>query len=189
MKKEVVITYLEMLDPSELRPAAETDLKIIEAEIPSPELSRFLYTSVGSDWTWVDRLGWPYEKWLAYLDRPELRTWVGYYSGTPAGYFELEAQPGNNVEVASFGILPAFVGQGHGGHLLTRAVTEAWGMDAARVWLHTCSLDHPHAIRNYVARGFKVFKEEDTYQEVPDDWLPGPWTGSNRQDRPSPRAT
>ena len=181
MRKPVTISYLEMLGASELKPAAETDLEIIEAERPSPELSRFLYTAVGGDWTWVDRLGWPYEKWLAYLDRPELRTWVGYCSGTPAGYFELESQAEGNVEIAIFGVLPAFAGHGHGGHLLTRAITEAWEMKAKRVWVHTCSFDHPRAIRNYVARGFKVYQEERTYQEVPDDWSPGPWPGANRQ--------
>ena len=29
-----------------------------------------------------------------------------------------------------------------------------------RVWLHTCSLDHENALRNYISRGMKIFKKE-----------------------------
>src|SRR5262249_44198705 len=102
-----------MTDPKALRPARPTPgAEIRRAEVPSPELNRFLYTAVGGDWYWIDRLPWTYERWLAYLDRPELETWVAYISGTPAGYVELETQANRNIEIAYFGILPRFVGKG-----------------------------------------------------------------------------
>ena len=78
--------------------------------------------------------------------------------GTPAGYFEIEKRPEGDVEIKNFGLLPAFIGQGLGGRLLT--VERAWAWGATRVWLHTCTHDHPHALHNYVARGFRVCKTE-----------------------------
>ena len=29
-----------------------------------------------------------------------------------------------------------------------------------KVWVHTCSLDHKNALKNYQARGMKIFKSE-----------------------------
>ena len=86
-------------------------------------------------------------------------TFVGYYDGTPVGYYELMPE-GDNVELAYFGLLPEFVGKGLGGALLTSAINEAWALEPKRVWVHTCSLDHPSALANYRARGFKLFKED-----------------------------
>jgi GNAT superfamily N-acetyltransferase len=128
--------------------------------IPCPAFSLFLYQAVGGQWQWIDRLRWPVERWEAYLNRPELETWVGYVEGTPAGYYELEMQPGSNVEIAYFGLLPQFIGQGLGGELLTCAIRRAWEMGAARVWVHTCTLDAPTALANYQARGLRVYNEE-----------------------------
>jgi GNAT superfamily N-acetyltransferase len=76
-----------------------------------------------------------------------------------AGYFELRRHP-TDVEIAYFGLVPRFIGQGLGGALLTRAAQEAWTIGASRVWLHTCTLDSPHALPNYLARGFREFKTE-----------------------------
>jgi len=179
MRVEVTTWYLEMLDPRQLRPAFSDHPKLVvmQAEVPSPEFSRFLYTSVGGDWYWIDRLDWTKSRWLDYLKRPELQTWVAYVSGTPAGYIELESQPGSNVEIAYFGILPQFTGQRMGAHLLSVGVRQAWALDARRVWVHTCSLDGPFALANYQARGFQLYKDETRIQEVPDKPI-GPWLGA-----------
>jgi GNAT superfamily N-acetyltransferase len=181
MRKTVVTYHLEMTDRSQLRPATSppSDVVLLQAKIPCPAFNRFLYTAVGGDWYWINRLVWTEEQWMAYLNRPELETWVAYVSGTPAGYFELEAQDGGNVEIAYVGLLPAFIGRGLGGYLLTAAIERAWGMGASRVWVHTCSLDHPSALNNYQARGFRVFKEVLTEEELPDRPI-GPWPGADR---------
>jgi ribosomal protein S18 acetylase RimI-like enzyme len=181
MSTKTIIYYLEMTDPSALRPrrVARGDLEVRRAAFPLPEFNRFLYTAVGGDWYWIDRLSWTYARWLAYLDRPELQTWVAWVAGTPAGYFELEAQAGGDVEIAYFGLLPRFTGQRLGGHLLTEAVERAWQMGAARVWLHTCTLDHPAALANYQARGFRLFRTEERIEELPPQ-PPGPWPGARR---------
>lgn len=176
MQTTVTTWYLEMLSPEQLRPSLSTnpDLMVMQAQVPSPELNRFLYSSVGGDWYWLNRLSWSYDQWMTYLDRPEVQTWVAYLKGTPAGYIELEAQPGDQVEIAYFGLMRQFTGQRIGGHLLTVGVQQAWAMGATRVWVHTCNLDGPHALANYQARGFQLYKEETHTEELPEQPI-GPW--------------
>jgi GNAT superfamily N-acetyltransferase len=177
-----VITYhLEITDPSLLRPAQRQidDLELRQARIPMPELNRFLYLAVGGDWYWRDRLHWSYERWMQYLDRPELETWVAYIEGTPAGYFELEKQPGDSVEIVYFGVMPPFIGRGLGGLMLTRAIERGWQWGARRVWVHTCTLDHPTALQHYQARGMQLFKTEEKWVHLPDT-AGDPWPGANR---------
>lgn len=145
-----------------------------KAELPSPELQRFLYTAVGGNWYWIDRLPWTLEQWRAWTHRPELHTFVAYLRGTPAGYYNLEQQDDGDVEIVYFGLMPQFVGQGLGGALLTNALESAWDLGARRVHLNTCSLDGPAALTNYQARGLKVFKTETMLKELPEEPT-GPW--------------
>ncbi len=177
MNRLVTTTYLEMTDPSRLRRARApaVPFHVARAELPCPELNRFLYTAVGGPWTWYGRLGWDRDRWLAYLDRPALETWLGFARGTPAGYFELE-RAGGDVEIVYFGLLPGFIGQGLGGALLTAAVERAWQMGVARLWVHTCDLDHPFALANYQARGLHPYKVEQKIEDVPGH--PRRWDGS-----------
>jgi GNAT superfamily N-acetyltransferase len=90
-------------------------------------------------------------------------------------------QWGANLEIAYFGLLPQFIGRGIGGTLLTSAIERAWEMGAARVWVHTCSLDGPSALGNYQARGFRYYKEEETEVDLPEQ-TPGPWPGADKKD-------
>jgi ribosomal protein S18 acetylase RimI-like enzyme len=167
---QAVRTYLEMADPSELdgAPAPGEDVTVDRVENAPPSLWRFLYTEVGRPYHWVDRLGWSDGEVTDYLSDPALELWVLHADGETAGYFELRKYPDEAVEIAYFGLLPAFVGRGLGKFLLTCAVERAWARGAARVWLHTSSLDHSSALSNYLARGFSIWKQE-TY-----DVQPGP---------------
>ncbi|MDB5910412.1 MAG: acetyltransferase [Massilia sp.] len=184
---EVTTWYLEQQDAGDLRSARIPDgpVEITRAELPSPELSRFLYCSVGGDWNWLDRLGWSYDQWLAWLERPGVETWVAFFRGTPAGYIELDPQPDGVVEIAHFGLLPAFVGQGLGGHLLATGTARAWDLadrwpdrqPTVRVWVHTCSLDGPVALANYQKRGFRLYDARTKPEFVPAA-PPGPWPGA-----------
>jgi len=168
-----------MLSPDQLlaAPCPRAEVRIERADIPSPELSRFLYTAVGGQWYWTDRLGWDYARWLAYLDRPVVETLILYVAGTPAGYVELEVQGDDNVEVAYFGLLPRFVGQRLGGYLLSAGVRRGWEQGARRVWVHTCTLDGPNALANYRARGFRVYDQMTDWAMLPAA-TPGPWPGA-----------
>jgi GNAT superfamily N-acetyltransferase len=185
MQRSVTTTYLEMTDRAHFRPAhtASVDFQLTRVEVPCPELNRFLFAAVGADWWWYSRLDWDYARWLAYLDRQDLETWVAYCRGTPAGYFELERQEDGNVELVYFGLMPAFIGKGIGGPLLSAAIARAWEMGAARVWVHTCTLDHPQACRNYETRGFTIYKAEQKIEDLPDQALE-PWPGAKRRSHP-----
>lgn len=176
--QSVTTWYLEQTDPAQLRHARvpQPEPLILQAQAPLPELNRFLYTAVGGDWHWIDRLGWNRERWRRHLDRAEVQTWVLHERGTPAGYVELERQ-GNDVEIAYFGLIPAFIGRGRGGHLLSVGIEKAWAMDAKRVWVHTCSLDGEHALTNYQARGMTLYKTETVDKDV--GATPGPWPGAH----------
>jgi hypothetical protein len=111
MSYALTTRYLEMTAPQQLVPAQvpEPEPRLEQACVTLPELNRFLYTAVGGDWYWRDRLAWSHADWLRWLDRPELQTWVLYDRGTPAGYVELEKQPGDDVEIAYFGLIPRFI--------------------------------------------------------------------------------
>jgi GNAT superfamily N-acetyltransferase len=184
---EVTTWSLEMTDPRELKPGRQPDgdVRVVRAEIPSPELSRYLYTSVGGDWYWTMRIDWSYQRWQEWLDRPGVETWLLLVRGTPAGYFMLDYEGGASVEIANFGLKPQFLGQGLGGFLLGEAIAEAWKLHerwsdlprVERVWVHTCSLDGPAALSNYQSRGFRLFKTETAIETMP-LVSPGPWPGS-----------
>ncbi|MEL3949759.1 MULTISPECIES: GNAT family N-acetyltransferase [Streptomyces] len=177
---------LEQTAPTDLLPAAapDGDIRIVRAEVPSPEFSRFLYASVGADITWVDRLSLSYAQWQEHLDRPGVETWVAYDRGTPAGYVELDPQDDGVVEILYFGLIPAFRGRRIGGHLLSYGTARAWDLAerwpgrpaTKRVWVHTCSLDGEHAMDNYLRRGFKLFDTE--VSEQAEQVTPGPWPGA-----------
>ena len=157
----VVTTYLEMRSPAELRPnrCADERFWIGEASVKQWQFNRFLYFAVGSSWAWNDKRDWTDEQWRQYAESDQLRTFGAYFDGSPAGYYELHCDR-EEVEIRYFGLLPAFVGRGLGGPLLSRALEDAWQMKPRRVWVHTCSLDHPAALANYQARGMKIYKTE-----------------------------
>ena len=128
---------------------------------PTEELNRQMYISVGGPWQWTERLVWTEDDWHQYVQRDVLETWLGRIDGETIGYFELEFQSAGDVEIRYFGLLPEFIGQGLGGALLTAAIQRAWSKpETRRLWLHTCTKDHEHALDNYCNRGFEVFKTE-----------------------------
>ncbi|GAA1219760.1 GNAT family N-acetyltransferase [Kitasatospora nipponensis] len=163
---------------------AGLELRIVRAELIGPEFARFLYTAVGGAWTWTDRLPWTYEQWARWLAKDGSETWVAWVHGTPAGYVQLEPHPDGVVEIAYFGLLPAFIGRGLGGHLLGVGLQRAWDLAerhpdlpaTRRVTVHTCSLDGPAALHTYQARGMLLFRTETT--EQPALVTPGPWPGA-----------
>ncbi len=166
----VTTTYLEILSPAGHRPAALADphVQIVEAQEPLPDFYRFLYGTVGRAYHWTDRLGWSDERLGEYLSRPSVTLLVLYLRGTPAGYVELNSashEPG--TEVAYFGLFQPFHGRGLGKHLLSAGVARAFADGAPRVWVHTCTLDGPHALANYQARGFAIYRAETHAQEIP----------------------
>ncbi len=154
--------YLEMNSEGELLGKNKPDdLNVVEAEIKDYRFNRYLYQLVGEPWNWTDKLALSNDQWQYYAENANLRTWAAYHKGSIAGYFELQKQDHGNVEIAYFGLAPAFFGKGFGGYLLTCAIKSAWAWEGTkRVWVHTCTLDHESALSNYQARGLKIYKTE-----------------------------
>lgn len=138
------------------------DGHILRREVlPDASLSRMLYTEVGRDYQWTDRLEWTAEKWMYHFMKPQMQLWILWAINEPAGYFELHREDDDeSVEIAYFGLRPRFTGRGLGGRLLACAVKHAREV-GPRVWVHTCTKDHPHALATYQSRGFRIFKTEE----------------------------
>jgi GNAT superfamily N-acetyltransferase len=164
----VTRTYLEMLSPGDLQasPLPEPEPPVERLHHCSVPLFRFLYQEVGRAFRWTDRLAWSDEAVRRHLATPGVSIWLMSWNTDPAGYFELREHEDGSAEIAYFGLLPEFIGRGWGKYLLTRAVQAAWGTGARRVWLHTCTLDHPAALPNYLKRGFRPVRQE-VYEVTP----------------------
>lgn len=121
--------------------------------------NREMYFKVGEQWKWIDKRPWRDVQWQEWANDPNLRTFAGYSNEALVGYYELHREA-DEVGIAYFGLLPEFIGRGLGGALLTSAIETAWAWEPtpSRVWVHTCNRDHPNALANYQARGFKIYK-------------------------------
>jgi GNAT superfamily N-acetyltransferase len=157
----VVRTYLELRDRRDVVPARPPRIagrvEIAAVEPPDGATNRWFYAEVGRPHAWTDHLARTDAAWQAWAESVE--TWVATVDGERAGYYELARGGADGVEVAYFGLLPGAQGVGLGGHLLTHALERALEL-ADRVWLHTCTLDGPHALANYRARGLRPFRTE-----------------------------
>lgn len=166
---EVTRTYLEMRSPGDLSPGPvlRQAPRLERIEGCPVSFFRYLYEEVGRAYHWTDRLSWSDDQVREHLANPAVSLWLLTSGAAPAGYFELLTRDDASVEIAYFGLLPDFVGRGWGAHLLTQAVETAWAMNPGRVWLHTCTLDHPAALPNYLRRGFRRVREEVYTTELP----------------------
>ncbi len=155
--------FLELRDLRNLRFNSIKQNKLIIKKIkPDFQLNKFFYKQVGKKYRWIDRLSWPDEKWIEYISNKNLETYVISISKDLVGFFELLYNPQlKETEISYFGLLEEYIGKGIGGHALSEAIKKSFDKDINRVWLHTCTLDHPNALKNYIARGMTVFKKEN----------------------------
>ena len=167
-----VRTHLEMRRISELRPAAKPRLDVtLQREQMTPDEYRALYSAVGDVWHWHDRLVMPDDELAAYFASPDVQLWILRVGGEKAGYFELRRHDDGSAEIVYFGLIAAHFGKGLGGWMLTKAVEHAFAMRPSHVTLHTCTLDSPRALPNYLARGFSIVREEE-YEVDPEPRAP-----------------
>lgn len=158
-----IVTYIEMTAPDQFSPAAPVRGLTLERIDPRSSLVPDVITRIGAPYGWK-RAGWTEADWAAWLpEHPGRQFWLLRLDGKPAGMVCYEPRPGGEVEIETFGLLPEFVGKGLGGFALTLGVQQAWALapSVSRVWLHTSTHDHPHALRNYHRRGFRTFKTEE----------------------------
>ncbi len=163
MTEEVTRNYLEITSLQNLKevkkPSDRYSLNLIEPI--NFQLNKFFYRSIGKKHKWVDRLTWSEEKWINYLSNKRVKTYILNFKMDLVGFFELIVHKENNeAEIAYFGILEEYQNKKLGSYLLSEAIKKAFNQNINRVWLHTCSLDHKHALNNYTSRGMKIFKSE-----------------------------
>ena len=155
--------FLELRDLKSLRCNSSKQNKFLIKKIkPDFQLNKFFYKQVGKKHRWIDRLSWTDDKWINFISNKNLETYVISESEDLIGFFELLYNPElKETEISYFGLLEKYIGKGIGGYALSEAIKKSFKKNIKRVWLHTCTLDHPNALKNYIARGMKVFRKEN----------------------------
>ncbi|MDA7552431.1 GNAT family N-acetyltransferase [Candidatus Pelagibacter sp.] len=155
--------YLEINSLENFKEVKEPSQKY-SVELVKPknfQLNKFFYKNIGKNYQWVGRLVWKDLNWIEYISNENLFTYILKDENEIAGYFELLFNRKNKVaEIAYFGILEEYFGKKLGGFLLSEAIKNSFSLGCKRLWVHTCSLDHKNALKNYLARGMKIFKSE-----------------------------
>ena len=163
MTEEVKRNYLEITSLKDLKESKKSfdGFSIVVLDPINFQLNKFFYKNVGKKHKWVDRLIWSEQKWIDYLSSSRVKTYVLKNKEDLIGFFELNFHlEDKEVEIAYFGILEEYQNKKLGSYLLSKAIKESFSQNIKRVWLHTCSLDHENALKNYLARGMKIFKSE-----------------------------
>jgi ribosomal protein S18 acetylase RimI-like enzyme len=161
--EEVERNYLEIHSIRDLKevvkPNKDCSLNLLEPI--NFQLNKFFYKNIGKKHKWTDRLVWTEAQWIDYVSSKKVKTYILKYQNDLAGYFELIFHSDEKeVEIAYFGLLEEFQNKKLGSYLLSQAIKKSFNNKINRVWVHTCSLDHKNALKNYIARGMKIFKSE-----------------------------
>ena len=158
--------YLEIHNKKSLIKSncTEKNLKVILVKKLKIDFIKFLYKEIGKDFFWRDRLKWSDQNWFDYIKNGNFKLYTLKQNNKLVGYYELLYNPETNfMEIAYFGIFKEFYGKGIGGYLLTDAILNSFKEKINKVWVHTCTLDHPNALKNYLARGMTIFKTEKIF--------------------------
>ena len=165
-KIAAVVTHLEMTEPPALRPdpAGAWTLR----KVPSPDLDWFrdLYRRVGEEWLWFSRLRMMDAELAAIVHSPMVDVHALVHEERDKGLLELDFREAGQCELAFFGVTAGLIGSGAGRWLMNRALELAWSRQVSRVWVHTCSFDHPSALAFYQRSGFRAFRRQI---EIADD--------------------
>ena len=163
MTEKIFRNYLEIKNQGDFK-KVEKPSESYSVKMNDPkdfQLNKFFYKNIGKNCQWVDRLIWSDLNWIDYVSNKNLFTYILKDQDEIAGYFELLLNKNNDeAEIAYLGILEEYFGKKLGGYLLSEAIKQSFRMKSSRVWVHTCSLDHKNALRNYLSRGMKIFKSE-----------------------------
>ena len=163
MTEKIFRNYLEIKSQKDFKevkiPSQNSSVELVKPK--DFQLNKFFYKNIGKNCQWVDRLVWTDLIWIEYISSENLFTYILKEKNEIAGYFELLFNENNKEsEIAYFGILEEYFGKKFGGYLLSEAIKNSFILGSRRVWVHTCSLDHENALKNYLARGMKIFKTE-----------------------------
>ena len=169
MIEEVFRKYLEIKSINDLnevqRPSNNYSLNLVE--IKDLQLNKFFYKKIGKKCYWIDRLAWTDQNWIKYVSNKNLITYILKDNDNLVGYCEIILnKEKQESEIAYFGVLEEYFEKKLGGFFLTQAIKKSFSLNIKRVWVHTCSLDHKNALKNYLARGMKIFKSEIQKKEI-----------------------
>ena len=158
--KRYFLEIKEFSKPVELN--IPVDYQIILDDKKDFKINKFFYKQIGIDHYWRDRLLWSDKEWFNYIKNKNLETHIFKKNENLVGYYEQEYHYGTNeVELINMGVLKEYRGLKLGSILLNHAIASASRKNPSRMWVHTCSLDHKHALQNYKSKGFQIFKEEE----------------------------
>lgn len=150
-----IVTTLEMRDRPRPRPMPATPLRLVKWVRPDLDNYRTLFRRVGARWLWYSRLTMPDERLIALIHDPATEIYaVIDRAGIEVGMVELNFRKADACEIAYFALIPELTGQRHGRWMMAETLARAWRPGVNRVWLHSCTLDHPSAINFYRACGF-----------------------------------
>lgn len=167
-KLAAIVTYLEMRTP----PAAPAVRKASDFEIrrvtqPDLDWYRGLYRRIGEPWLWFSRLRMSDRELRAVLDDPAIDIFVLSFGGEDHGLLELDRRQMPDIEITFLGVTAEMIGKGAGRALLAHALPLAWEHHPQRVWLHTCTSDHPSALAFYRKFGFVPYKRAIEIEDDP----------------------
>lgn len=165
-KLAAVVTCLEMRKAPALRAEVNGSWQLKRAEAPSAEWYKKLFARLGSDWLWFSRLRMNARELLAIIQDPRVHIFTLDVDGRDEGILELDFREPGVCELAFFALSPALQGRGAGRWLMNRAISYAWAQPIRRMWVHTCSFDHPDALGFYERSGFTAYARQ---LEVADD--------------------
>ena len=153
-----IVTSLEMRERPRLRPLPASPLRLVRWQEPNASAYRTLFRRVGTPWLWFSRLLLDDAALLAIIRDPGVEvSAVVDRAGVEIGLLELDFRIAGECEIGFFGLVPELAGKGHGRWLMAQALAIGWSRPIARMWVHTCTLDHPSALGFYRAQGFRPF--------------------------------
>jgi GNAT superfamily N-acetyltransferase len=175
-----IVTSLEMLERPKARALTPSKLRLDRWREPSPDRYRALFRRVGAPWLWFSRLMMDDATLNAITHHPGVEIYaVTDPRGVEIGLLELDFREAGMAEISFLGVVPELTGRGEGRWLMGNALALAWRKDVERVWVHTCTLDHPKALGFYRAQGFvpyaraiETFSDPRVLGVLPEDAAP-----------------
>jgi GNAT superfamily N-acetyltransferase len=163
-KVAAVVTHLEMVARPTLPPDPVGDWTLRKVGHPGLDWFRELYLRVGSEWLWFARISMADAELAARIQSPQVDVHALVFEGRDEGLLELDFRQAGACEIGMFGVTAKLIGTGAARWLMNRALELAWAQDSARnverVWLHTCTFDHPAALPFYRRTGFRPFRRQ-----------------------------
>ncbi|MBZ6076518.1 GNAT family N-acetyltransferase [Microvirga puerhi] len=165
-KIAAVVTYLQMQRPAAIPAPGKPDTWSLERIKGDMDRYRTLFRLVGEPWLWFSRATMSNEALDAILHDPGIEVYALHDETTDIGLLELDFRTEGEAELAFLGVVPGTIGQGAGRFLIQEAIRRSFERPINRLFVHTCTLDHPAALSFYRRAGLEPYKRAI---EVADD--------------------